>query len=358
MAGSGMDAFLNSSHGLDCRYCHGGQTGVLLKAEAHVDLIPDPSALSVNRCADCHADKASRVAHSLHTTMRGYHTFFEARTGRTLDSDPQIRAKYDAQCNKCHATCGSCHISRPDQAGGGFIAGHNIRRLPEMSLQCTACHGSRVGDEYTGAHAGLRPDVHYVPNSLHCKQCHNSARIHGDGTAYADRYSVENPVACRQCHAVGSDNAYHAVHGADFQCQVCHSQDYKNCADCHAGVGTQQPSWLQFKIGRNPIPDKRAGEMVVLRHIPVSENTYDLWGVASPNFASLPTWKYATPHNVVRWTARTDTSGGQSCFAVCHQTPNTAAGWFLRQVDLDALPLSERQANAHLIVPPGAPPWP
>lgn len=358
LTGTGYEAFRNSPHALECRICHGGRAGVLSKDEAHVGLIPDPSEISVNQCAMCHADIAGKVEHSLHTNIQGYHTLFEARTGQTIDSDPHVRGEFDAECNKCHATCGSCHISRPKSVGGGFIQGHNIRRTPDMNNQCIACHGSRVGAEYLGENAGYRPDVHYVPNAMHCKACHSGARLHGDGTVYGHRFEIENAVSCEDCHDPLPSNAYHSTHGTDLQCQVCHSQAYKNCAECHVGLGIQQPSWIGFKIGRNPIPDNRPGEYVILRHVPVSENTFTPWGVSSPNYASVPTFKYATPHNIVRWTAQTDTSGGQSCNAVCHMTPATPEGLFLRQVDLDQLSSAdEREANADLIVPDGPPPW-
>jgi hypothetical protein len=358
MSGTGLTAFQQSTHGsIACRDCHGGQEGILTKEEAHVGLVTDPSEMTGNKCVQCHADVANRVSHSLHTTMKGYHTLFQARTGQTLDSSPEITAKYDAQCNKCHATCGQCHISRPAQAGGGFIQGHAFKKTPDMNLQCVACHGSRVGEEYLGQRDGYRPDVHYVPHSMHCKTCHGDDRVHGNGTDEDTRYDVTSPVSCRTCHNIGSENIYHAQHGQNFQCQVCHAQDYKNCSECHAGSGVQQPSWIGFKIGHNPIPDKRPGTIVVLRHIPVSEQTFSSWGVDAANYSSLPTWKYSTPHNIVRWTARTDTSGGRTCSAACHQTPATTAGWFLRQVDLDTLSAAERTANQNLILPDGPPPW-
>jgi thiosulfate/3-mercaptopyruvate sulfurtransferase len=226
-----------------------------------------------------------------------------------------------------------------------------------MSLQCTACHGSRIGEEYTGAHQGLRSDVHYVPNAMHCKNCHTGEQIHGDGTEYAHRYENASLTRCRDCHHIGAENGYHATHGSEFACQVCHSQDYKNCNDCHAGSGLQEPSYLQFKIGRNPISELRSGSIAVLRHVPASEQTYSAWGVESSTYSSLPTFKYASPHNIVRWTSRTDTSGGQSCFNACHNTSNGPDGFFLRLSDLDTLSVAEREANLPYVVPDGPPPW-
>ncbi len=359
MSGVGLEQFIQSDHGFDCIVCHGGTAGVLPKDEAHAGMTADPSWGNENVCARCHDGIAHNFAtSSLHATMQGYHTFFEARTGRTIDSDPAIRAKFDAQCNKCHATCGECHISRPKSVGGGFIQGHAIRRTPDLANQCTACHGSRVGDEYQGRNEGFRADVHYVPNAMNCVACHDADEMHGDGTAYPYRYAVRNGANCRDCHDVTAEqNEYHAAHGGNFACQVCHAQDYKNCNDCHAGTGISQPSYMQFKIGRNPLPGDRDGEYVVLRHIPISENTYTAWGVPTTNYEVLPSFKYATPHNIVRWTSRTQVPEGQSCGQSCHNTPDNG-GWFLRQNDLDALTsANERVANQHLILPDGPPPW-
>lgn len=360
MSGTGLDLYLESAHAFECVVCHGGHEGIHSKDNAHEGMIADPSFGENNSCARCHDVISHNFAtSSLHSTMQGYHTMFEQRTGRSIHSQEGIEAKFEAQCNKCHATCGECHISRPKSVGGGFIQSHLIRKTPDMSNQCTACHGSRVGDEFQGRNEGFRADVHYVPNAMRCTACHVADEMHGDGTNYPYRYAVQNGVTCRDCHDVtANQNEYHAAHGANFACQVCHSQDYKNCNDCHAGTGISQPSWMQFKIGRNPLPNDREGDIVVLRHVPISENTYLSWGVETTNYPSLPTFKYASPHNILRWTERTEVQEGQSCGSACHSTPNSADGWFLRQSDLDALANPrERQANQSLILPDGPPPW-
>ena len=41
---------------------------------------------------------------------------------------------------------------------------------------------------------------------------------------------------CENCHG-GVSNSYHNAHvdgfASNLQCQVCHSQPYKNCTNCH-----------------------------------------------------------------------------------------------------------------------------
>ncbi|MBU0690636.1 hypothetical protein KKC97_08725 [bacterium] len=358
MTGSGYEAFISGAHAFECTWCHGGRNEKLLKDDAHVGLIADPSEGLDNKCAGCHADIAEHYATSLHATLNGEHYLFEKRTGFAFELHPTIEEEYNNECNKCHASCGSCHISRPKSVGGGFVQSHNFKRVPDLTNQCTACHGSRVGDEYTGKNEGFAADVHYVPAAMHCRNCHTGAEMHGDGTLYNYRYEVASAPACENCHELNTaENLWHATHGDNFACQVCHAQEYKNCNACHVGQGITGSSYLAFKVGKNPIPDLKSYEYAVLRHIPIAEDTYSPWEETTmPYYASEPSWKYATPHNIRRWTARTDTSGGQSCGYACHNTPDDVSGFFLRQADLNAMTSEvERQANQHLIVPDGPP---
>ena len=72
--------------------------------------------------------------------------------------------------------------------------------------------------------------------------------------------------------------------------------------------------YLTFFIGRNPSPNyHRLYEYVVLRHVPASVDSYSFYGDnLLPSFDSLPTWVYATPHNVQK-----ETPQNESCNA-CH----------------------------------------
>lgn len=301
---------------------------------------------------------------SLHANFTGYETLFEARAGgETFENDPELKHEFDAECGRCHTTCGQCHVSYPVSVGGGLLDGksHTFQKSPDMKTNCTACHGSRVGEEYLGTRTGYQADFHYGRFRMDCLACHTGREMHGDGTVHKTRYDTPDMPRCEDCHSDGfggdEDNAYHRTHGDNIQCQVCHSQDYKNCNACHVGgEGITGSSYITFKIGKNPIPDVRPEyEYVVLRHIPIATDTYEPWGVAElEEYEALPSWKYSSPHNVRRWTARTDTTGGRSCGEACHSTPDVA-GWFLRQSDIDTLGTRERDANAPFIVPNGSP---
>lgn len=286
-----------------------------------------------------------------------------ARTGCPVESDEALASGFEASCNSCHTTCGQCHVSRPHSVKGGFIASHRFDATPSMINQCTACHGSRVGDEYRGKHKdqipGYQYDIHYKKNSSlggkHCVNCHSAQEMHAGSADY--RYAVAEMPRCEDCHDdVSATNDYHTTHWGELSCHVCHSQDYRNCDACHVPERLDGQSYLNFKIGKNPLPQDREYEYVTLRHVPIARDTYDGWGYSGglPDYETMPTWKLATPHNIQRWTARTDTTDGQSCSGACHNSPATTDGFFLRQVDLDLLP-DEVEANRPYIVPDTAP---
>ena len=168
------------------------------------------------------------------------------------------------------------------------------------------------------------------------------------------RYAVAEMPRCEDCHSETAEaNDYHSVHWGELSCHVCHSQDYRNCNACHSPEGLDGESYAHFKIGKNTIPDLRDYKYVTLRHVPIVRDTYAGWGYTGglPNYDAEPTWKYASPHNIKRWTARTEPIEG-SCMIACHDTPATEAGFFLRQVDIAP---DEAAANAPYMVPDTSP---
>lgn len=370
---TGSDSFLEDRvHGvLSCIDCHGGEPGELTKEEAHVGMRPDPSEGPDDSCASlCHqADQGHYWDDSVHATQAGYHDLFEKRSGMKISDNPAFQAGFDMACAACHASCGDCHISQPKNVGGGLVSGHRFNETPDMTRNCTACHGSRVGDEYTGANAYAGPSTHFLER-MTCVECHGAAEMHGTpGAAPQHRYEEPAIAKCVDCHdpAEGS-NTWHVMHtgdssssaGRELQCQVCHSQDYKSCNSCHVGEGITGDSYQTFKIGKNPLKDLNGFDYALLRHIPVSEDTYTGWGLAKlDNYSAVETWKYTSPHNIRRFTARTDTTGGQNGCASCHGTEDSPQGFFLRASDLESLPQAEQDANQDVIVPDGnATLWP
>lgn len=321
-----------------CADCHAGQN-TPDKFEAHVGLIENPSENPVESCGECHPDVVATHDNNLHSSLAGYWTVLDART---LPEDHEtIEGMFSNHCSTCHATCGECHVSQPNLVGGGLIEGHLFNETPSMTRNCTACHGSRVGNEYLGKHEDLRPDVHFSQGRMSCVDCHSGHEMHGAPEDCADchtgpeaqqvapadhRYDGVQTPRCETCHvtvAIGQDDIeMHQEHAGDLSCQVCHSVSYTSCDGCHVQISetTGNPfyatdgSYFTFMIGKNPLESyDRPYEYVTLRHVPVAGDSFAYYGEdLLANFNALPTWTYTTPHNIQRNTPQTE-----SCDA-CH----------------------------------------
>jgi hypothetical protein len=322
------ETFPQSEHGeIGCTECHGGQQD-RAKETAHQDLAARPSIGSESVCAECHEKQVDLQASSLHNSQQGYWTVLAAR-GAPID-DPVVHEMFGNHCASCHTTCGDCHVSQPASVGGGLLDGHNFTSNPPMSRTCTACHGSRIGNEFLGKHEGLKPDVHFRQGRMTCIDCHTGSEMHGgsvvesNGSPPAHRYDPPEEPSCRNCHLkVGNDDVtMHEVHDDNLSCQVCHSVAYINCDSCHVAISEQTGNpffetaadYLTFLIGRNPIQSEdRPYEFVPVRHVPVDPDSFAYYGDnLLPNFDDQPTWRYTTPHNIQRETPQTE-----SCSS-CH----------------------------------------
>ena len=376
--------------GKSCTDCHGGDNTKNTRAEAHATTAGFMANPGVDTCATCHATIATQAANGLHSTLVGYPAILDKRGATSAEA----KARFDKQCTGCHVqnaqqqtACGFCHVSVPATAGGGLLAGHAFKKTPSMDNNCTACHGSRVKDEYYGQNnallsrnkaayadgspwkaAGytLQPDVHKT-DGLDCNSCHPAAEMHGGGAPSADdRYAVTTAPACTDCHGAGKTDAtaFAAVslhttkHLQTMDCYVCHAQPYKSCFDCHTDVtsggvaffktnggdptlaarkaaaadpSTVTPdSLMTFRVGKNPKwtgeGDTQHPKYAVLRHVPVDADVFAYTGVnllagLIPDMRALPTWKYATPHTILKNTEIT-----KAC-ANCHGT-DYAKFWF------------------------------
>lgn len=358
-------AFLGSVHGhVACTDCHAGVQSPE-KAVAHDGLVANPSQDFESACGDCHPDVASSQPGNLHVTQAGYWTVLHARS--TPENQPALETMFDNHCASCHTTCGDCHVSQPASVGGGFIDGHMFQQTPSMTRNCTACHGSRVGNEYLGKNEGIKADVHFREGRMNCVDCHDGSQMHGDPADCATchpapedatvlppaehRYAGIQSPRCETCHmsaTTGQDGTpMHVVHGADLSCQVCHSVSYSNCDGCHVAVSdktgnpyfTTDATYLELRIARNPRPSyERPYAFVLVRHVPIAPDNFDYYGEdLLPNFDSLPTWVYATPHNI-----QLDTPQAESCNA-CHGKPE----WFLTA---DKIKSGELQANRSVVL--------
>ncbi len=364
--------------GRGCTSCHGGDDSANSRELAHANGFA--AIATAETCNGCHSGIVASSADGLHTTLGGYNTILMQR-GFDM-SDPDAAERFEQQCTKCHTAvgtgesastaCGQCHVSVPATAGGGLIEGHAFNATPSMDNNCTACHGSRVKDEYYGlnnellernqaafaegsawADFHLEPDVHKTAG-LTCMECHSNGsgdEMHGVGHPLpdqGDRYDVSSSPECTDCHGGAQDTGFAGIslhstgHLDSMSCQICHAQPYKNCFSCHTdvtpeGLGfyringedptltdrriadeTAAPDALMtFRAGLNPrFGEEGMKQYAVLRHVPVDKDVFQYSGDNVQDFiipptdgdpgtldmGSLSTWKYATPHTIVRST--------------------------------------------------------
>jgi nitrate/TMAO reductase-like tetraheme cytochrome c subunit len=349
-----MDFLTNKHNSNGCRSCHMGTPGVDFKANAHKGYMVDPSAKADIYCASCHKKIVEYHNASVHANQSGYETMLLDRSGAgALTSD--MNKMLGDRCYECHTTCGQCHISQPDVVNGGLIDGHTFKKTPNQTRNCTACHGSRIGDEFKGSNAGLKASIHYS-SGMNCFNCHTGTEIHGTNSAADIRYNVTALPECLDCHSnVKNDSIeMHEMHVGQLACQICHSQPYKNCYSCHVSQlgssiehGLMFPSQIDFKIGRNPIKsEKHPEDFVLLRHIPIAPNSFEEYGIELPNFTTLPTWKYASPHNILRRTPQ-----NESCES-CHGMSNLflTEDYINEKISEGLMAPVELQANKDVII--------
>ncbi|MBN1966155.1 MAG: hypothetical protein JW910_16015 [Anaerolineae bacterium] len=310
---------------INCTTCHAGEAVGSMEA-AHTGLVADPSADAELTCGTCHPDITPHATESLHGTLEGYDVVLHQRSSEINWETLEEMESY--HCDSCHATCGDCHISQPNSVGGGLLDGHAFVEKPPMGQTCTACHGSRVKNEYYGLNEGYTGDVHLRQARLACTDCHTAEEMHGQGefANATHRYDAPAEPECEDCHAdqvgAGSGIPEHEIHGTEIlSCQVCHSVAYTNCVNCHVDrteddipyYSVEEHS-LQFMIGRNVNRSpERPYRYVTVRHVPIDVNSFSAYGEnLLDNFLNRPTWAMATPHNIQRNTPQTET-----CFA-CH----------------------------------------
>lgn len=309
------EMFDDPNHGdMACEDCHKGNPDTDNFGLAHGGLVRDPSFPAPGICAECHEDEAKHYGTSLHATNAPMLKAVMDRAGKDKLTCQKAKLAFDYSCTQCHASCGSCHVSRPNAVGGGLMKGHAYIAQADQKETCLACHGT-VAKEFHGRLEGLAPDVHHADVEMGCLDCHTVEEMHGDGKTYASRRDVATP-ACLDCHEEIYDEdaenlAVHRDHKGKASCQVCHSQAYQNCSGCHVGKTKTGDKYhrldgfnVAFHIGRNPNKSQLHPEkFVVVRQAPASPTTFKYYmGGKLPNFDAKPTFTFASPHNIQRKT--------------------------------------------------------
>ncbi len=320
-----------------CTACHKGDDKAAAKEAAHKGMVARPSE-DLSTCASCHDDIGKKYGKALHYTSAGQLRGVEPRFSKA-EFETFKGTVFEKSCRSCHASCGDCHVKVPVIGGVnlGLIKGHRFVKRDEAKT-CALCHGGRVYPEFTGEYGGVA-DVHYQKGMI-CLDCHKTAELHGDGTAYVSRREIKGRPSCTGCHKVGEEKnekarASHVRHRDTLSCSACHSAaPYRNCQNCHAGAGaTSKPA---FVLGRNPRNPKM---VTTLRLIPTVRDTFKPVGITMTNFDALPNYWDAAPHNIRKRTERT-----RSC-EVCHVEKQ----YFLTK---GTLPPDGSKANLGLVTVP------
>lgn len=346
MGGSGYQSFKNSIHGkIPCESCHLGNPKTSDKNLAHSgDFIKKPSKDAIKSCGSCHPDQAVKSENNIHQGWGQKNMVcLRAGVGNVPEGFSQLsqtmKDGYEVNCGKCHATCGDCHVNRPKAGGGGLYSAHSFFKTPNMVDHCTTCHTSRGGHAYFGVGAGTVPDVHLTQAGFKCMSCHSKHEIHGDGKLYDLRYKYPELPKCTNCHSnISNSNQFHIAHMNTFSCYTCHSQDYNNCGSCHIGseVGARVHSHQSFKIGMNPIKNtKPQYDFALLRRSLMAPDSWQNYGIALlSNFDVAPTYKYTTPHNIIKITTRT---GYKDLTNTWQTYTNCTEGCHIYRVNQDSL---------------------
>lgn len=330
---------------LKCTDCHVSRDDNTQSKKLHGHLISNPSQINANNsnsCAggNCHLSILETYREGLHQNMWGARKMVALRTGvQTFEQCPQSTIDgFNRECASCHASCSDCHISIPQNAGGGFLNSHKFTKSPDPEKNCLGCHDSRIGVEFRGDPATGRPaDIHKEKYGFTCLNCHEKDEMHGSAADSSDRYHYNELPSCEEsgCHSAGSQlptkNTYHLLHFNKMACAVCHAEPYNNCSSCHVdNAWKSDPSFhssnptFDFRIGNNPNKTSSGRfrfKYIAVRHIPIAPDTYANWGTASaslPDYDKYPTWKYASPHTIRRFTERTQVAAGKQCYQNCH----------------------------------------
>jgi len=338
--------FFDTEHGeIDCQECHGGDSRGGGRDDAHKGVVRDPTIkTAADVCGECHGEIVETGVKSLHATLSTFSVILQSRAdGHTREGVETGRKNH---CAGCHSSCGQCHVSRPKFAKNGLINGHLFQATPSMINQCTACHGSRVGDEYFGDRG--MGDVHIAQGGMDCIACHGAEEMHASGEGLTGRYHLPEIPKCASCHEDLQKGGIeqHQTHIGKVQCQVCHAQDYVNCYSCHVGKDSQGLAYFQnqrevetFKIGKAYPGSGSTENFITVRHAPSDKEVFDFYVKKGfPGFDKVPTWKRTSPHNIQRKTWR-----NQNCNH-CHGQRDL----FLSNADLLDY---EKEANAPVVVP-------
>ena len=234
----------------DCLACHGDKTmqdsaghsisvdgktfsasvhGSFKCNDCHADIkeYPHPDKVAKVDCRKCHADEASGLAGSVHSSAAEHPC--TSCHGDAHAIFPKANARSAVYPLNVPRTCGTCH-------GDGAMANkHGLRNVYPAYMD--SIHGFALSKE------GLLV-------AANCQSCHGSHHILSRKHPQSPTYKTNIPKTCGSCHAkieLDYENGAHgrSVAAGDLKAPVC--------TDCHTAHAILQPTEAAFRTKSTPI---------------------------------------------------------------------------------------------------------
>lgn len=306
------EKFVKSAHNAKgCQACHSGDPLSKSKAGAHKKLISDPVAADggVNTCGKCHTDIVKRHKGSLHYTTQGIKNAYFGRLSKDKSTCKLAEKSWRSKaCVDCHASCGTCHVSRPrdpwvTRGPKGLLSGHEFlkyEKRTDTENTCYVCHAGSITDPEAGFQ---KHDVHYKAG-MGCMTCHNEKEVHGDGKTYQTMiHSGVVTATCAKCHEKLSGSWHSKSHLDRTTCQSCHSMPYRSCTECHGWQRIIDKASAPFKITYAIKLGGSHGKLTTLVKAPVDPKMLaddKLPEIPASKLNTQSSWYAGAPHNVIK----------------------------------------------------------
>lgn len=209
--------FSSSIHGsLKCNDCH-----------SDIKEYPHPDHIAPVECKKCHADEASSLSSSVHSSSK------------------------DHPCTSCH---GDAHAIFPKSDARSTVYPLNVPKT------CGACHGNNgmaqkhglpsVFPNYMDSIHGFALSKEGLLVAANCQSCHGSHHILSHKDPQSPTFKANVPKTCGSCHAkIDADfegGAHgHAIAAGNMKAPVC--------TDCHTAHAILQPTESEFRMQSTPI---------------------------------------------------------------------------------------------------------
>jgi hypothetical protein len=230
---------------IGCAACHGGERNTSDAALAHSGLvrIPGNVADAPRTCgqAGCHASIATRVEHSIMTTMAGVIRVNRRVLGEPADASapPPHAGRLGTSVADSHLRelCVSCHLGQPktdfgpideESRGGGCNACHLVYGAEaKAALDTYLAAPSETPSTTPRTPPAAHPSLTLNPTNEHCFGCHSrSSRI---ALSYAGWHEMRGPPASPAARVRTLADGRRLEH---VRADVHHERGL-DCIDCH-----------------------------------------------------------------------------------------------------------------------------